>query len=174
MNLRLIRRNLPSFLPSKCGAPALARVCGRFGRKRPFEIYRHLSTPATVADTIDARRCRSGRRPRSAGIEHLKLLSGLTFSPIFLPSRCHTAVQLKVAIEIDRSRTDLGEHSGRALHPRTVLTAHCEIGRQCVRSRGSQTASVSITSMKRSALNPSGYRVQADGLATSSGDWSAT
>jgi len=84
--MRLLRRNLPSSLPSKCGAPALTRVCGRFGRKRPFEIYRHLSTPETIAGTCDRHPCRFVRLPRRAGIECLKLLSRLTFSPEFLPS----------------------------------------------------------------------------------------
>ena len=45
--------------------------------------------------------------------------------------------------------------------------------RCCVRTGRLQTASVSITSMKRSALNPSGYKVQAELLVSASRDWSA-
>ena len=41
----------------------MARVCGRSGRKRTFEIYRHLSTPGTILDIIDTRAFRSGARP---------------------------------------------------------------------------------------------------------------
>ena len=175
-------RNLPSFLPSKCGAPALARVCGRFGRKRPFEIYRHLSTPTTIADSISEPRRRSGQRPRRAGIERLKLLSQLDFSHIFLPSRCRTGGVVESHHQDRSTRTSRRtiwrsqmdpKHSGRALHRRTVLTVHCGLGRCCVRSRRSQTASVSITSMKRSAPNPSGYKVQAELLVSASRDWSA-
>lgn len=87
MHLRLLRRNLPSFLPSTRQGPALARVGGRFGRKRPFEIYRYLSTPETIAGTCDRHPCRFVRLPRRAGIERLKLSSRPTFSPEFLPSR---------------------------------------------------------------------------------------
>ena len=47
------------------------------------------------------------------------------------------------------------------------------LGRCCVRTGRLQTASVSITSMKRSALNPSGYKVQAERLVSASMDWSA-
>ena len=47
----------------------------------------HLSTPAIIADTFDARPCRSRNRPKGTGIELLKPLSRLTFSPIILPSR---------------------------------------------------------------------------------------
>lgn len=69
----------------------MARVCGRFGRKRPFEIYRHLSNATTIAgsitNAIGARPCWSGRRPRRVGIKRLKLLCRLTFSPIYLSSR---------------------------------------------------------------------------------------
>ena len=45
--------------------------------------------------------------------------------------------------------------------------------RCCVQTGRLQTASVSITSMKRPALNPSGYRVQAERLVSASRDWSA-
>jgi hypothetical protein len=54
MGSMLTRRFLPSLLPSTCQAPALARVSGRFRENSPFEIYRGLSTPATIADTFDA------------------------------------------------------------------------------------------------------------------------
>ena len=47
------------------------------------------------------------------------------------------------------------------------------LGRCCVQTGRLQTASVSITSMKRPALNPSGYRVQAERLVSASRDWSA-
>ena len=47
------------------------------------------------------------------------------------------------------------------------------LGRCCARTGRLQTASVSITSMKRPALNPSGYRVQAERLVSASRDWSA-
>ena len=83
----LLRRLLPSFLPSTCQAPALARVCGRFCENSPFEMYRDLSTPATIADTFNARPSRSSDRPKRAGTELPKLLSRITFSPIILPSR---------------------------------------------------------------------------------------
>ena len=86
MGPMLHRRFLPSFLPSTCQAPALARVSGRFCENSPFEIYRGLSTPAIIADTFDARPCRSRNRPKGAGIELPKLLSRLTFSPEILPS----------------------------------------------------------------------------------------
>ncbi len=39
----------PSFLPSTCQAPALARVSGRLDEKRPFEVYRRLSAPRASA-----------------------------------------------------------------------------------------------------------------------------
>ena len=149
MHPRLLRRLLPSFLPSTCRAPALTRVCGRFGRKRPFEIYRHLSTPATIADTVGAHPRRSGKRPRRAVIERLKLLSRLNFSPIFLPSRCRTGGVVESHHQdrstrtsrrtIWRSQINL-KHSGRALHQRTVLTVHCGLGRCRVRSRRSPHA----------------------------------
>jgi hypothetical protein len=59
MALAAVPQILPSFLPSICQAPALARDSGRFGESRPFEIYRQLSTLATIADTIDRRPRRS-------------------------------------------------------------------------------------------------------------------
>jgi hypothetical protein len=131
MHLRLLGRNLPSFLPSKCGAPALARVCRRFGLKRPFEIYRHLSTPATIADTIGEPRRRSGQRLRRAGIERLKLLFRRDFSHIFLPSRCRTGGVVESHHQDRSTRTSRRtiwrsqidpKRSGRALHQRTVST----------------------------------------------------
>jgi hypothetical protein len=54
---------LPSFLPSICRAPALARVSGRLSKKAPFEIYRHLSVPAMIAGGIKA-------RPRGSEMPH--------------------------------------------------------------------------------------------------------
>ena len=89
MHSPLLRKVSPSPLPSTCQASAPTRVSGRFEQSRPFEICRHRSTPATIADTIDARRCRSGQRPRRVGsIERVELLSRRSVSPIFLPSPC--------------------------------------------------------------------------------------
>jgi hypothetical protein len=47
-----------------------------------------LSIPTTIADGIDARPCRSRKRPGRAGIKRLTLLSGRTFSHAILPSGC--------------------------------------------------------------------------------------
>lgn len=106
-------------------------------------------------------RRRSGQRTRRPGIERHKLLSRLYFSPIFLPLRCRTG-GVDESHHLDRStctsrrtswRSQINlKHSGRVLHQRTVLSAHCGLGRCCVRSRTSRTASVSTTSMKHSAV----------------------
>jgi hypothetical protein len=79
-----------------------------------------LSTPATTANTIGTRPCRSGKRPRSAGIKHPKLLSQFTFSHIFLPSRCRTSGE-DDSLHRDLSTfTALGERSAGTRRPCVV------------------------------------------------------
>jgi len=55
-----------------------AAIGAGFRAVRPKLTFRHLSTPTTIADAIDARACHSGKRPRTAGIRRLELLSQRT------------------------------------------------------------------------------------------------
>ena len=121
MHLRLLRRNLPSFLPSTCQAPALARVSGRFCENSPFEIYRHLSTPMTAASSIGARCVPVGRAPqKGCGIKQVKPLSRNTFSSIFLPSRCRTSGAIESLHRDPSNYIALDERSGGAGSPRAA------------------------------------------------------
>ena len=154
---------------------------------RPEATFRDLSTSIDSRDHL-------GHRQRGIGVGQGNDQEGLAsnalsycpdsfFRTFFYRHNAARAVSLKVTIKIDRL-APLGERSGGARSTPSILAerftsaqcrpAHCVLGRCCVRSRRSQTAPVSITSMKRSAPNPSGYRVQADLLASASRDWSAT
>jgi len=129
MRLRLLRRLLPSLLPSKCGAPALARVCGGLCKNSPFEIYRGLSTRGATRNAIDTLPRRSLKRPRRAGMKQSKLLSRLNFSPNSLPSRRRTR---DAADGLDRHPsppTALSERSGGAGSP---CVAEIGVRRPCL------------------------------------------
>ena len=146
---------------------------------RSIDIYRFPRRLPTASTCV--RVCRGSARdgPASNAVTHCP---ESIFRPFFLPSRCrmggvveshHRDRSTRTSRRtIWRGQIDL-KHSRRALQQQT-LTVHCGLGRCCVRSRRSQTAAVSITSMKRPALNPSGYRVQAYLLVSASRDWSAT
>jgi hypothetical protein len=49
-----MRSLVPSSLPSTCQAPASARVSQQFCEDSPLEIYRGLSTPGSLVDTLPA------------------------------------------------------------------------------------------------------------------------
>lgn len=130
--MRLFHKELPSFLPSKCGAPALARVCGRFGRKRPFEIYRHLSTPGTIADTVGDGSASVRATTNKAWHRTPQAIVPTRFFAHFFTVTSRTG---RVAEGHHRDRSTRAsrrtiwrshvnlKHSGRALHQRTVSTA---------------------------------------------------